>query len=205
MFTGIVTAIGEVTRAEKGDQARFTIASPYDAASMAIGASMAHAGCCLTLVEVAATATGALHVVECSPETLAKTTLEEWRVGSKMNLERALKMGDELGGHMVAGHIDGVGALASKRIEGDYLRLDFAAPPALLPYLAPKGSIAIDGVSLTVNVVEQDRFSVMIIPHTAGVTTLGALEEGDPVNLEADLVARYVARMLGDRAPGKES
>ncbi len=197
MFTGIISALGEVTRAEQGAQARFTVASPYDAASMALGASVAHAGCCLTLVEIEATPTGALHVVECSPETLSKTTLGGWRVGSKVNLERALRMGDELGGHMVAGHVDGVGALTSKRIEGDYLRLVFSTPEALSPYLAPKGSIAIDGVSLTVNVVERSSFSVMIIPHTASVTTLGALREGDPVNLEADLVARYVARMLG--------
>jgi riboflavin synthase len=205
MFTGLVSAVGEVTRAEKaGEQARFAIASPYDAATMALGASVSHAGCCLTLVEVSATPTGALHVVECSPETLALTTLGRWRPGARMNLERALRMGDELGGHMVAGHVDGVGALVARATEGDYLRLEFRATAALMPYLAPKGSVAIDGVSLTVNTVgvglEQDRFSVMIIPHTASATTLGALAVGDPVNLEADLIARYVARVLGHNA-----
>lgn len=201
MFTGIVTAIGEVARAERPKtdspaQARFEIVSSYDAASVALGASINHGGCCLTVVDAAPTNAGMKHVVECSPETLAVTTLGQWGLGSKMNLERATRAGDELGGHIVAGHVDGVGRLIERGIEGDFLKLDFSMPETLAPYLAPKGSIAIDGVSLTVNGVERDRFSVMIIPHTAGVTTLGALRPGDPVNLEADLIARYVARMM---------
>lgn len=201
MFTGIVTAVGEVTRAERaGEQARFEIASSYDPDTVAIGASISHAGCCLTVVSREKTNAGMRHIVECSPETLALTTLGRWRVGARMNLERAARVGDELGGHIVAGHVDGMGELASRGVEGDYLRLTFAAPRALMPYLAPKGSIAIDGVSLTVNAVESETFSVMIIPHTASETTLGALTPGDRVNLEADLIARYVARMLAFRA-----
>ncbi|NWG53727.1 MAG: riboflavin synthase [Hydrogenophilaceae bacterium] len=201
MFTGIVTAVGEVTRAERaGEQARFEIASSYDPDTVAIGASISHAGCCLTVVSREKTNAGMRHIVECSPETLALTTLGQWRVGARMNLERAARVGDELGGHIVAGHVDGMGELASRGVEGDYLRLTFAAPRALMPYLAPKGSIAIDGVSLTVNAVERETFSVMIIPHTASETTLGVLTPGDRVNLEADLIARYVARMLAFRA-----
>lgn len=197
MFTGIVTAVGEVTRAERaGAQARFEIASIYDPDSVDIGASISHAGCCLTVVAKERTNAGMRHVVECSPETLAKTNLGQWAIGSRMNLERATRAGDELGGHIVAGHVDDVGRLVSRGVEGDYLRLVFEAPAALLPYLAPKGSIAIDGVSLTVNDIEGETFSVMIIPHTAQATTLGALTPGDHVNLEADLIARYVARML---------
>lgn len=198
MFTGIVTAIGEVTRADRsGKQARFEIASAYDPESVDIGASINHAGCCLTIVSKERTNAGMRHIVECSPETLSVTTLGQWDVGARMNLERATRVGDELGGHIVAGHVDAMGALNEKRVEGDYLRLDFSAPPALMPYLAPKGSVAIDGVSLTVNDVSEGGFSVMIIPHTAHVTTLGALTPGDRVNLEADLIARYVARMIG--------
>ncbi|MGE0045515.1 MAG: riboflavin synthase [Hyphomonadaceae bacterium] len=197
MFTGIVTAIGEVTRAERaGAQARFEIASTYDAATVEIGASINHAGCCLTIVATEKINSGMKHIVECSPETLSVTTLGAWGVGARMNLERATRAGDELGGHIVAGHVDGMAALLSRGIEGDYLRLDFSLPGPLAPYLAPKGSIAIDGVSLTVNEVGEDRFSVMIIPHTAQATTLGALAPGDKVNLEADLIARYVARMM---------
>jgi riboflavin synthase len=197
MFTGIVTAVGEVTQADRrGGQAVFAIASPYDPETVAIGASINHAGCCLTVVEATRTNTGMRHVVECSPETLAKSTLGKWRIGARVNLERAARLGDEMGGHLVAGHVDGMGTLVERGLEGDYLRLVVSAPEALAPYLAPKGSIAVDGVSLTVNEVERDRFSVMIIPHTAAVTTLGTLEPGDEVNLEADVVARYVARML---------
>jgi riboflavin synthase len=197
MFTGIVTAIGEVTRAERrGDQALFEIASPYDAETIAIGASINHAGCCLTVIEATRTNAGMRHVVECSPETLAKSTLGKWEVGSRMNLERAARLGEEIGGHLVAGHVDGVGRLVKRGIEADYLSFEVSAPEALARYLAPKGSIAIDGVSLTVNEVEGARFSVMIIPHTAQVTTLDKLEPGDEVNLEVDLIARYVARML---------
>jgi len=200
MFTGIVTAIGEVTHAERhGEQAAFTIHSPYDPDSVDVGASISHAGCCLTVVAVTRTNSGMGHVVECSPETLAKSTLGKWRIGSRMNLERAARLGQEMGGHMVAGHVDGVGRLIERGLEGDYLRLVLSAPETLAPYLAPKGSVALDGVSLTVNEVERDQFSVMIIPHTAMVTTLGALKLGDDVNLEADLIARYVARMLSLR------
>ncbi|MBI1185975.1 MAG: riboflavin synthase [Alphaproteobacteria bacterium] len=205
MFTGLVTAVGEVTRAERPgaqgiEQARFEIASPYDPDSIAIGASVSHAGCCLTIVSKERTNTGMRHIVECSPETLSLTTLGRWREGVRVNLERAMRVGDELGGHIVAGHVDGMGELRARGVEGDYLRLAFAAPRALMPYLAPKGSIAIDGVSLTVNTVDAETFSVMIIPHTAAEPTLGALTPGEPVNLEADLIARYVARMLAFKA-----
>jgi len=197
MFTGIVTAVGEVTRAERGKtQARFEISSLYDPDGVDIGASISHAGCCLTIVSKERTNSGMRHVVECSPETLALTTLGQWDVGARMNLERAAKVGDELGGHIVAGHVDGLGRLLSKSVEGDYMRFVFEAPAQLMAYLAPKGSVAIDGVSLTVNDVEGETFSVMIIPHTASQTTLGRLTVGDHVNLEADLIARYVARML---------
>lgn len=197
MFTGLVTAIGEVVeRGEAAGLVRLSIASPYRAEEVAIGASIAHAGCCLTVVERAAVPGGMRHVVELGAETLACTTLGAAGPGAQLNLERSLKVGDELGGHWVAGHVDGLGRLASVRADGAGWRLEIEAPQSLAPLIAPKGSIAVDGVSLTVNAVEGARFGVLIIPHTWSVTTLSRLREGALVNLEADLLARYAARLL---------
>lgn len=197
VFTGLVTAIGEVV--ERGDApglARLTIASPYGAESVAIGASIAHAGCCLTVVERVAVPGGMRHVVELGAETLARTTLATVAPGARLNLERSLRVGDELGGHWVAGHVDGLGRVADVRADGAGWRLEIEAPEALAPLIATKGSIAVDGVSLTVNAVDGARFGVLIIPHTWSVTTLSRLQEGAIVNLEADVLARYAARLL---------
>lgn len=198
MFTGIVSAIGEIAKIDPGPVTRLAVRSPYDPAGVEIGASINHAGVCLTVVAKRADGAGMIHDVEMVPETLAKTSLGALQVGSKLNLERALKAGEELGGHLLSGHVDGVGRLNAVTDEGGgSTRLSFTAPPALMPFIAGKGSIAIDGVSLTVASVEADTFSVAIIPHTALVTTLGTLRLGDVVNLEIDMIARYVARLLG--------
>lgn len=199
MFTGIVSAIGEVTAVKAGPVTRFEIASSYDPASVDIGASISHAGVCLTVVERRAGGAGMIHAVEAVPETLAKTNLGAWRVGAKINLERALRAGDELGGHIVAGHVDGVGRVRAITPDGGSIRIAVETPVALAPMIAEKGSITIDGVSLTVVNAGDDGFSVAIIPHTSLVTTLGALKVGDMVNLEIDLLARYVARLLDAR------
>lgn len=196
MFTGIVTDVGVVERIARGEGlARWSVRSRYDPQSVAIGASIAHAGCCLTVVEADAAPAGMVHVVELAAETLAVTSLGRIGEGGRVNLERSLKLGDELGGHMMSGHVDGLGAVRSIAQDGAGYRLWIDAPAALLPLIAPKGSIAVDGVSLTVNAVDAQGFGVMIIPHTWAVTTLGALQPGDAVNLEADLIARYVARL----------
>lgn len=196
MFTGIVTAKG-VVRAVSGEtDRRFSIESSYDPDTIDIGASISHGGVCLTVVEKSASSSGGLHVVEVSPETLDRTTLGEWTVGRQMNLERSLRMGDELGGHLVTGHIDGLGEIVNRADDGDWLNLDVRAPASVARFVAEKGSIAVDGVSLTVNAVEKDVFSLMIIPHTAQVTTIGQLQIGAHVNLEVDLMARYAARLM---------
>jgi riboflavin synthase len=194
MFTGIITDLGQVRVLEKrpGGEVRFEIATAYPTASIPIGASIAHNGVCLTIVE---TGPG-WFAVFASLETLDKTTLGGWKAGAKVNLERALKVGDELGGHIVSGHVDGVGRVVSIRPEGDSLRFTFETPENLAKFMAPKGSVAIDGVSLTVNEVEGRRFGVNIIPHTSQVTTFGTYRENDAVNLEIDMLARYVARLL---------
>lgn len=194
MFTGLVSAVGEVVSVEAGDVHRFAVRSPYAASGIELGASISHAGACLTVTSVDADGHGAIHTVEVSPETLARTTLGQWTQGSKVNLERSLKMGDELGGHLVTGHVDGIGKVRAIERDGEWTRIDIAMPDALARFIAEKGSIAVDGVSLTVNAAA-DTFSVMIIPHTASVTTLGALKPGDAVNLEVDLMARYAARL----------
>lgn len=200
MFTGIVTDIGRVAGVERGRAARrFAIDSRYDPASIALGASIAHAGCCLTVVEVERRPGGARHVVEISEETLSRTTLGRWEEESGMNLELSLKVGDELGGHLVSGHVDGVGSLWSREEESGAARMRFATPPELARFIAQKGSIAIDGVSLTVNGVEDALFDITIIPHTLAATTLGQLRPGDPINLEVDQIARYVARLMDAR------
>jgi len=197
MFTGIVTDLGRVRAVLPGGDTGYEIATHYDTAGLAIGASVACSGVCLTVVEKG----GDWFRVQVSAETRARSTAGSWRVGTQVNLERALKLGDELGGHMVAGHVDGMGRLVERRAEGASVRLVIEAPAALAAGIAPKGSIAVDGVSLTVNEVTGARFGVNIIPHTQAATTLGTLAVADPVNLELDLVARYVARLLGKELP----
>lgn len=202
MFTGLVSAVGAITQAQEGrDARRFVISTPWRAADIDVGASISHAGVCLTVVERgdAEDRSGGWHAVDVSHETLARSTLGAWAVGTQVNLERSLRAGDELGGHLVAGHVDAVGALVERTADAGSLRLDIQAPAHLAAMIAPKGSIAIDGVSLTVNAVAGGRFGVNIIPHTAEVTTLGGLQAGDAVNLEVDLVARYLARIVEAR------
>lgn len=195
MFTGIVTARGRIARISGDGKRRFEVESPYDPAGIALGASIAHAGVCLTVIDIVAAPGGARHAVEVSPETLKRTTLGGWKEGDSVNLERPLKVGDELGGHIVQGHVDGVGEVVSAKSEEGWLTLRVRAPASLSRFVAEKGSIAVDGVSLTVNDVEDDVFDLMIIPHTAQVTTLGALKSGAYVNLEVDVMARYAARL----------
>jgi len=204
MFTGIVTARGRIAHIERRNGlTRWTVESPYDAASVALGASILHAGCCLTVVEAQALAgDGMRHVVEIAAESLAVTTLGDYAEGDAVNLERSLKIGDELGGHIVSGHVDGLGQVLSVAPDGEGWRVRVAAPDALAPLIAPKGSIAMDGVSLTVNEVDGAAFGVLIIPHTWAVTTLSQLKAGSRVNLEADIFARYMARMLDVRGLG---
>jgi riboflavin synthase len=171
---------------------RLVIGHPWTAdAPIALGASVACSGCCLTAVALGED----WFAVDASGETLSKTTLGRWAVGTRINLERPLRVGDELGGHIVAGHVDGVGEVLDMRPEGGSVRWRFAVPAPLARFIAPKGSVAVDGVSLTVNVVDGTRFEVNIIPHTAAVTSFGRLAVGDPVNIEIDTVARYVARL----------
>lgn len=197
MFTGIVTDIGRVrSREERGD-VRFVIVTSYDSESIDMGASISCAGACLTVVAKGHDEGGNWFAVDVSGETLSKTNLGDWKEDTPVNLERALRMGDELGGHFVLGHVDGVGKIVSRKPEGDSTRFVFEAPVDLAKYIAPKGSVVIDGVSLTVNEVEGNRFGVNIIPHTAEMTTFGRRQVGDRVNLEVDALARYVARLLG--------
>jgi riboflavin synthase len=200
MFTGIVTAIGTVRETRKAGDLRAVIACPFDPDGIAIGASIACSGVCLTVVDRGGMAGDAWFAVDISAESVARTVPERWETGASLNLEPALKLGDELGGHIVTGHVDGVGTVVSVTPDGDSRRFEIAAPQDLAPYLAPKGSITVDGVSLTVNTVTDDadgscRFTLNIIPHTAEVTTIGALSAGDRVNLEIDVLARYLKRM----------
>ena len=205
MFTGIVSAIGTIDKVEDRGDLRVTIASPLDPATIAIGASIACSGVCLTVVERSGEAGAARFAVDVSAETVSRTARGQWREGRRVNLEQALKVGDELGGHIVTGHVDAVGTIADWQPEGASTRLTVAAPAALAPFIAAKGSIAIDGVSLTVNTVE-DRpdgsacFGVNVIPHTSEVTTLGEIAQGSEVNLEIDTVARYLQRLESLRA-----
>ena len=200
MFTGIVTAIGMIEQREERGDLHLRIACPFDPDKIAIGASIACSGVCLTVVERGGEAGNAWFAVDVSAETLSRTARHTWAEGAQINLEPSLKVGDELGGHIVSGHVDAVGTVAGKAAEGDSTRLTIEAPKDLAPFIASKGSIAIDGVSLTVNEVEDQpggavRFGVNLIPHTAEVTTLGTLAEGDEVNLEIDTVARYLKRL----------
>ncbi len=202
MFTGIVTDVGEVVSIEKRGDTRFAIATAYAPESIAVGASIACAGCCLTAIETGRLQDGrGTFAVEASAETLQVTTLKQWKVGTRINLERALKMGDELGGHMVSGHVDGVGQILSITPEGDSRRFRFKAPDSIARFIAPKGSITLDGTSLTVNEVEGTSFGVNIIPHTLKVTTWGKAAAGDTVNIEIDMLARYVARLAEFEKP----
>jgi riboflavin synthase len=191
MFTGIVTDIGRVREVRETDRdRRYEIETVWDTDGIDLGASISHAGCCLTVTEKGP----GWFAVEVSNETLSKTTLGAWKVGDGVNLERAAKLGDEMGGHVVSGHVDGLGRIISITPEGGSHRIEVEAPAPLHRYIAAKGSITVDGVSLTVNAVEGQVFSLNIIPHTWEVTTLGRLKVGDPVNLEIDMLARYLAR-----------
>jgi len=194
MFTGIITDLGRVRaveRAASGD-VRFAFTTRYDIGSISKGASIACSGVCLTVVDKG----GDWFAVEVSGETLSRTTLGEWQIGRAVNLEQALRLGDELGGHLVSGHVDGVARIASITPEGGSLRFTFEAPPELAKFVASKGSVAIDGISLTVNEVDGARFGINVIDHTRRVTSLGESAIGGRVNLEIDLLARYVARLL---------
>ena len=195
MFTGIVTALGTIRSIDPiggGKDMRLVIHAPWeDTASIALGASIACSGCCLTAVELGAD----WFAVDVSADTLSCTTMGTWTVGSQVNLERSLKVGDELGGHIVSGHVDGVGRTISAVPENGSVRWTFQVPVELSRFIAEKGSVAINGVSLTVNAVRGDTFGVNIIPHTASVTSFGTLQPGDAVNIEIDMLARYVARL----------
>jgi len=199
VFTGIVTAIGTLRAPAPiggGRDMRVAIATPPGwLAGVAIGASICCAGCCLTVVAL----DGDAFEVEISAESLSRTTLGGWREGARVNLERSLRLGDEMGGHVVSGHVDGVAEVLSIRPENGSQRWTFRIPPGLAPLVAEKGSVAVDGVSLTVNAVGEDRFDVNLIPHTAEVTALGTVPPGGRVNIEIDMLARYVARLAGFR------
>ncbi|WP_394730755.1 riboflavin synthase [Altererythrobacter sp. GH1-8] len=200
MFTGIVTAIGTIAKAEQRGDLRLRIAAPLDPAKIAIGASIACSGVCLTVVERGGSAGDAWFDVDVSAETTSRTVPEMWVEGAKLNIEPSLRVGDEIGGHIVTGHVDAVGEVIAAVPEGDSWRIVIRAPQAIAPFIAAKGSITVNGVSLTVNTVEdQDDgacdFGLNIIPHTGEVTTLGALKAGDQVNLEIDVLARYLKRM----------
>jgi riboflavin synthase len=200
MFTGIVTDVGLIVSVkDKGELRRLRIASKYPARSLTLGASVAHDGICLTIVAKGVRGKGSWFEVELGAETLARTTAGSWSKGKRLNLERALKMGDELGGHLVAGHIDGLARLISRENVGDMARLRFRAPKDLARFIAHKGSVVLDGISLTVNEVQGAEFSVFIIPHTLAATHWKALEAGQDVNLEVDLIARYLARLAEAR------
>lgn len=191
MFTGIVTDIGRVREVRETERdRRYEIQTAWDVSGIDLGASISHAGCCLTVTEKGPD----WFAVEVSNETLSKTTLGAWKPGDGVNLERAAKLGDEMGGHVVSGHVDGLGRVVSITPEGGSHRVEVQAPAPLHRYIAAKGSITVDGVSLTVNSVAGQVFSLNIIPHTWDVTTLGRLKAGDPVNLEIDMLARYLAR-----------
>lgn len=204
MFTGIVTAIGTVTSVEQRGDLRVTIACPYDPAQIAVGASIACSGVCLTVIDRGGAAGDAWFAVDVSAESISRSA-PYWHVGAKLNLEQALKLGDELGGHIVTGHVDGVGEVVGTCPAGDSIRVGISASAELAPYLAAKGSITVDGVSLTVNEIADQpdgtcHFALNLIPHTGEVTTLGGLAAGSKVNLEIDVLARYLKRMESLRA-----
>ncbi len=198
MFTGIVSDLGEILEVEEKAEGlrRLTIACGYDPDSIDIGASIACSGICLTAVGRGRAGDRAWFAADAAAETLRMTTAGAWQRGARLNLERSLRIGDELGGHLVSGHVDGIAELIAREDLPDMARLKLRAPAALSRFIAQKGSVALDGVSLTVNEVEGDTFSVLIIPHTLKVTTIGALKVGDRINIEVDQMARYAARLL---------
>lgn len=193
MFTGIITDLGKIRAIEKRGDTRIEIETSYDTDDIDIGASIACSGPCLTVIEKGR----GWFAIEASTETLDKTALGDWAVGTTVNLERAMRIGDELGGHIVSGHVDAVARIVDMQPEGDSVRFTFEAPQAFAKYIAPKGSVCLDGVSLTVNEVQGNRFGVNIISHTQGETTFGSRQVGDRINMEIDTIARYVARILG--------
>lgn len=201
MFTGIVTDIGRVEGIEALPKGRrFRIATAYDPATIDIGASIACAGVCLTVVTLPEQGgNGRWFEVEAWEEALRLTTADSWEEGTPINLERALKVGDELGGHIVSGHVDGKALIVAREEEGDAVRFRIEAPDALAKFIAPKGSVALDGTSLTVNAVEDNVFDVLLIQHSLSVTTWGARDVGDKLNLEVDTMARYAARLMETR------
>lgn len=195
MFTGIITDVGRVRRVlDTSRDRRYEIETGWDVCGIDLGASISHAGCCLTVVETSAAGTEGWFAVEVSGETLDRTTLGSWKEGRRVNLERAARLGDEMGGHVVSGHVDGLGRVVSVEPAGGSHRVIVEVPEPLHRFIAAKGSITVDGVSLTVNAVEGRRFDLNIIPHTWEVTTLGSLDPGQAVNLEIDMLARYLAR-----------
>jgi len=200
MFTGIVTDVGTVRSAEQRGDLRLTIATGYDLETVDLGASIACSGVCLTVVDKG----GDWFAVDVSAETVSRAAADLWREGARLNLERSLRLGDELGGHIVTGHVDAVGTVVSAKPDGDSLRVEIEVPRALGAMIAPKGSVTLDGVSLTVNTVEDaresTRLSINVIPHTASATTLGNLRPGQQLNVEVDVLARYLDRMLAARA-----
>jgi riboflavin synthase len=191
MFTGIITDIGTVAKVEKAGDLRARITTRYDTGKIDIGASIASDGVCLTVIDLGAD----WYDVQISAETVSKTNLSDWREGTRVNLERALRVGDELGGHIVSGHVDGVADVLAVTPEGDSTRITLRAPKSLARFIAPKGSVALNGTSLTVNEVDGCDFGINVIPHTQACTTWGAVAVGDRINLEIDTLARYVARL----------
>jgi riboflavin synthase len=205
MFTGLVSDVGEVSSVEaRGELKRARILSSYPAETIALGASIACAGPCLTVVASGVSGSQSWFEVDVGAETLARTTAAAWKPGVRLNLERSLKVGDELGGHIVTGHVDGIAEIIAIEDFDGMRRLTFRAPRALARFIAEKGSVSLDGTSLTVNSVEGDDFSILLIPHTLQVTTWGDRRPGEAVNLEVDMMARYAAR-LSDAAPGVEA
>jgi riboflavin synthase len=202
MFTGIVTDVGTVVSVEEkaAGLRRLVVASSSDPQGIALGASICHDGICLTVIDKGLTDGRPFHVVDAAAETLRLTTAGRWTAGTPVNLERSLKIGDELGGHLVTGHVDGLAMIVERTDFDGMTKFTFRAPPDLARFIATKGSVALDGTSLTVNTVDKDLFSVLLIPHTLAVTTWGQRQAGDPVNLEVDLMARYAAR-LSETAP----
>src|SRR5579871_1467889 len=205
MFTGLVTDVGRISRVEDGNGLRrLRVESAYPTSKLQLGASVMHSGVCLTLVDYGEQGSGSWWVVEAIPETLSRTTLGRWEIGAKTNLELSLKLGEELGGHLVYGHIDAIAKVASIRQEGESRRIRFAVPDDLAKYFAEKGSVAVDGVSLTVSAVGgkpgAQWFEVALIPHTLAVTTLGELKPSVQANLEVDMLARYVSRQMEFRS-----
>jgi riboflavin synthase len=198
LFTGIITDIGTVREIRAGGDTTFVIETDLDLGDLALGASIACSGVCLTAIEHGVN----WFAVQVSAETLSRSTLKQWQIGSRINLERALKAGDELGGHIVSGHVDAVAEIVERRKEGDSERFSFRVPDEFARAVAPKGSVALNGVSLTVNEVQGNRFGVNLIPHTLAHTTFGAAKVGDRINFEIDMLARYVARLTGQTIAG---